>query len=69
MKGLESPGYMYIYIYTSLYISGWMAHFVSHTQRFVCGITDRLDGPFFTKGRERERMEQEGERIERGGGI
>ena len=28
-----------------------MAHFVSHTQRFVCGITDRLDGPFFHKGK------------------
>ena len=34
----------------------WMAHF---------GITDRLDGPFHKKGRGRERMEQEWERVNR----
>ena len=29
------------------------------------GITDRLDGPFHKKGRGRERMEQEWERVNR----
>ena len=45
MKGLEGPGYMYIYTSHCIHFrAGWPI--LCHTQRCFCGITDRPDGPF-----------------------
>ena len=69
MKGLEGPGYMYIYIYIYIIVyfrAGWPI--LCHTQRCVCGITDRLDGPFH-KGGKGEDGTGRGQDRAGGGGI